>query len=171
VAAEIVIRGLETADHESAVELFLQPRCIWGTLRLPHDSRDALRKRLENADGNRHSLVAAADGKVVGLLTLVRSDGRRSHAGAIGMFVHDEFQGRGIGRRLLDACIDLAENWLGLTRIELDVFTDNVPAITLYERCGFVREGVARRYALRDGALVDAYFMARLKPAGDRSTA
>ena len=163
MAAEILIRGLETTDHDSAVELFLQPRCIWGTLRLPHDSRDDLRKRLENPDGNRHSIVAVTDGRVVGLVTLVRSAGRRAHAGAIGMFVHDDFQGQGIGRRLLDACIDLAENWLGLTRIELDVFTDNVPAIALYERCGFEREGTARHYALREGVLVDAFFMARVK--------
>ena len=165
MSAEITIRGLEAADHDSAVELFLQPRCIWGTLRLPYDSRDTLRKRLENTDANRHSIVAIKEGKAVGLLTLVRCEGRRSHAGAIGMFVHDEFQGQGIGRKLLDSCIDLAENWLGLSRIELEVFIDNAPAIALYERCGFVREGVARSYALRDGVLVDAYFMARVKPA------
>jgi putative acetyltransferase len=65
---------------------------------------------------------------------------------------------------LTEACIDLAENWLGLTRIELDVFVDNAPAIALYESCGFRVEGTARNFCLRDGALVDAHYMARLKP-------
>jgi len=159
----IVIRGFDMADGEAVAELFIQPRCIWGTLRLPYASRDALRKRLEHADPNRHQLVALIEGRIVGMLTLRRGEGRQAHLGDIGLFVHDEFHGRGIGRKLLEASIDLAENWLGLTRIQLDVFVDNAPAIALYESCGFEREGIARKFGLRDGVLVDAYYMARLK--------
>ncbi|GGF13998.1 acetyltransferase [Aliidongia dinghuensis] len=159
----IVIRGFDMADWESAAELFQQPRCIWGTLRLPYASRDVLRKRLDTADPNRHRLAAILDGKVVGLLSLNQGEGRRRHVGEIGLFVHDSFHGRGIGRKLLEAAVDLGENWLGLTRIELTVFVDNAAAIKLYESCGFEREGVARQFGLRDGVLVDAYYMARLR--------
>jgi putative acetyltransferase len=162
---DVLIRGYEAADWESAADLFLQPRCIWGTLRLPYESRDALKARLDHPDASRRRLAAIADGRIVGMISLHPREGRRAHVGEIGLFVHDDYQGRGIGRKLLEACIDLAENWLGLTRIELDVFTDNAPAIALYESCGFVREGVARNFALRDGAMVDAYYMARLKSA------
>jgi putative acetyltransferase len=161
--SDITIRGYETADCEAVSDLFLLPRCIWGTLRLPYESRDALRQRLEPPAPNRHRFVGVMDGRVVGFLGLNRGDGRRSHCGQIGLFVHDDFAGRGIGRKLMAACIDLADNWLGLTRIELDVFTDNVPAIALYESSGFEREGTARNFCLRDGQLVDAYYMARLK--------
>ena len=35
-ASDVIIRGLDAADHESAIDLFLLPRCIWGTLRLPY---------------------------------------------------------------------------------------------------------------------------------------
>ena len=52
--------------------------------------------------------------------------------------------------------------WLGLTRFELSVYVDNAPAIALYERCGFVREGTFTAYARRDGELVDSYAMARV---------
>src|SRR5215217_5695897 len=88
---------------------------------------------------------------------------RRRHAGVIGMGVHDEWHGKGIGTALMQACVDLADKWLNLTRLELEVYTDNEPAIRLYERFGFEREGLLRQHAYRDGRYVDAYAMARLR--------
>jgi putative acetyltransferase len=61
------------------------------------------------------------------------------------------------------AC-DLADRWLPVRRIELTVYVDNAPAIALYTRFGFEREGLLRQYALRDGGYIDAYAMARLRP-------
>jgi len=81
------------------------------------------------------------------------------------MGVHDEWQGKGIGTALMRAGVDLADKWLNLTRLELKVYTDNEPAVRLYERFGFVHEGTLQQYAFRDGRYVDAYLMARLRPA------
>lgn len=50
---------------------------------------------------------------------------------------------------------------MGFTRLEITVYTDNAPAVALYRKFGFVVEGTARGYALRDGRLVDAFMMAR----------
>jgi putative acetyltransferase len=83
------------------------------------------------------------------------------------MSVHDDYQNQGIGTLLLRAAIDLAENWLNISRLELTVFVDNAPAIRLYEKHGFVKEGVLRRYAYRDGTYVDVYTMARIKETPD----
>jgi L-phenylalanine/L-methionine N-acetyltransferase len=77
--------------------------------------------------------------------------------------VRDDWQGKGVGTRLMEACVDLADNWLGLTRLDLRVYTDNAPAIALYEKFGFKVEGTHRRFALRNGAYVDAHVMARLQ--------
>lgn len=79
------------------------------------------------------------------------------------MAVHEQWQGRGVGTALLAAAIDLADNWLNLLRLELTVYTDNEAAIHLYRKSGFETEGTLRHYAFRDGVLVDAYAMARLK--------
>jgi putative acetyltransferase len=79
------------------------------------------------------------------------------------MSVHDDFQGRGVGTALMRAMLELADNWLGLRRIELEVWADNAAAIHVYEKFGFVVEGTGRQFARRAGELVEAHFMARLR--------
>jgi putative acetyltransferase len=69
-----------------------------------------------------------------------------------------------VGTALLQAAIDLADNWLNLRRLELEVYTDNEPAVRLYARAGFVIEGTLRQYVFRDGQYVDVYTMARFRP-------
>lgn len=79
------------------------------------------------------------------------------------MAVHDKWHSKGVGTALMKALLDLAENWLNLSRLELNVFTDNEPALRLYKKLGFVIEGRHKKYAFRDGGYVDAYTMARVR--------
>jgi putative acetyltransferase len=65
----------------------------------------------------------------------------------------------------MHAAIELADGWLNYQRLELTVFTDNLAAMALYRKFGFAIEGTCRAYAYRDGGYVDAYLMARLRPA------
>lgn len=65
----------------------------------------------------------------------------------------------------MQAMIDICDSWAAIERIELTVFTDNQAAIALYRKFGFEIEGTSRRYAMRDGVLVDAYHMARFRSA------
>ena len=64
---------------------------------------------------------------------------------------------------LMQAAVDLADKWLNLRRLQLEVFTDNGPAIRLYEKFGFAVEGTLVDFAFRDGQFVDVYLMARLR--------
>jgi ribosomal-protein-alanine N-acetyltransferase len=71
--------------------------------------------------------------------------------------VDPEFQRLGIGTSLLTALLERAD---GLQApVFLEVRTDNTPAITLYERYGFTRIGLRKRYYHPSGA--DAYTMMR----------
>jgi putative acetyltransferase len=79
------------------------------------------------------------------------------------MAVRDDWQGQGVGMALMRAAVDLADKWLNLTRLELDVYVDNEPAIRLYEKFGFSIEGTMVNFAFRDGQYVDTYLMARLR--------
>lgn len=162
----ITIRHVEPGDYEAVQQIYASPRVIQGTLQLPFPSIELWRKRLAEPPEGLFALVACVEnGEVVGHLGLhtFPNKPRRRHAGQIGMAVRDDWQGKGVGKALMQAAIDLAEKWLNLTRLELEVFIDNEPAIQLYKKTGFEIEGTLRRFAYRDGQYVDVYTMARLR--------
>lgn len=161
----IVVRPREASDLEAVAALMNCPGVVRGTLQLPWRSLDDRREQYARRAPDAHSFVAEIERRVVGQLGLHgEQNPRRRHVGSIGMAVHDDFVGRGVGSALLAACLDLADRWLDLRRVELEVYTDNAPAIHLYEKFGFAREGTLRDYAFRDGGYTDAYLMARLRP-------
>ena len=88
---------------------------------------------------------------------------RRRHVGEIHMAVRDDWHGKGVGTALMEAALDLADNWLNLMRLELTVYADNEAGIALYKKFGFEIEGTHRLYAFRNGEYVDAYSMARIR--------
>lgn len=161
----LVVRAREPSDSTDLTALFNCPGVIAGTLQLPLRSEASRRDQAAHTTPDDHHLVAVLDGTAIGALGLhVERAPRRRHCAGIGMAVHDNYQLRGAGRALLIAALDLADNWLGLRRLELSVFTDNAPAVHLYEAHGFVIEGTHRAFAFRNGRLTDAYSMARLTP-------
>ena len=45
----------------------------------------------------------------------------------------------------------------GLHRIELDVLADNKRAQHVYEKCGFIKEGIKKQAAFKNGEYRDMY--------------
>lgn len=160
------IRRAEPEDYSALYEIFSSAKVFPGTLQLPYPSRADWRRRLAEPQEGVYNLVAVMNDCVVGMLDVITFPNRprRRHAGAIGMCVHEAWQGKGVGAALMNAGLELADKWLNLTRLELEVYVDNEPAIRLYQRFGFEHEGTLRQHALRDGRFVDSYMMARLRP-------
>ena len=103
-----------------------------------------------------HYVAARAGDKLVGYAGIARLGLLPPYEYEIHTIgVDPAFQGRGIGRRLLDAMLDFA----GGGAVFLEVRTDNAPAIALYRNSGFVEIGLRNRYYRASGA--DAFTMRR----------
>jgi putative acetyltransferase len=165
----IVIRRAEPDDAEGIALTFRARGASAGTLQNPYPSITKWRERLTTNTELDYVFVALADGDVVGSCGLHgNKNPRRQHAWLLGMSVRDDWQGRGVGSRMMVTLLDLADHWLGALRVELTVYTDNAVAIAMYKKFGFVIEGTHRAFALRDGHFVDALAMARLHPKPPR---
>jgi putative acetyltransferase len=162
---KIDIRRVEPADYKAVCAVHAQPNALRGTLQLPFPSEEMWKERLAKFGERDYGLVACVEGEIVGMVWLHAGlhSPRRAHVGYLGMAVHDKWAGKGVGTALMKAMVDLADNWLNLSRLELTVYTDNEAAMALYKKLGFAIEGTHRKYAFRDGEYVEAYTMARVR--------
>ena len=157
------IRPVRMEDAEAINEIRRQRSVAEWTLGLPSERIAQNREFLDALTTEDHLLVAELDGRAVGLAGLHARRGKGHHAAALGIMVHEDYQGQGLGRLLMEALLDLADNWLGLVRVELDVFAGNDRAIRLYESLGFQREGLKRKDVFRNGRYEDVVVMGRVK--------
>jgi RimJ/RimL family protein N-acetyltransferase len=105
-------------------------------------------------------LLGEIAGEIVG--TLIFSTGKRprlQHTGEFGMSILRNYWNLGIGSRMLEYLVVWVRQTGTIRKINLRVRVDNLPAIHLYEKYGFVQEGrVTREFYLR-GQFVDVYVM------------
>ena len=159
----VIIRPVREDDAEALWQISRQEGVIEAILSLPSDRIEHRRALLRELDRDNHWFVAVAEDQVVGLGGLDVGRGRLRHSGHIFLFVARDWQGRGIGTRLLRTLLDLADNWLLLRRVELTVMADNDGARRLYERLGFEVEGLRKMSVIGEGRLKDEYLMARYR--------
>jgi ribosomal protein S18 acetylase RimI-like enzyme len=108
-------------------------------------------------------LVAEHDGVVAGYVRLAEGFGIPAHRHVLvlgGLAVDPDRQRLGIARRLVDAAVAEARR-RGARKLTLRVLGHNTGARRVYERCGFVVEGVLRGEFRIDGEDVDDVLMAR----------
>ena len=160
---EIKIRRVEPSDAEAMQKIFDSPKVIYGTLQLPFPSTENWRKRLAEPTDGAFNLIAFVNDEAVGQSGLYTFPNypRRRHVGQIGMGVRDDWQGKGVGSALMQAMIDLADKWLNLSRLELEVYTDNEAAIHLYKKFGFAIYATEPDALLIAGKYYDDYLMVR----------
>ena len=100
-------------------------------------------------------------GEIVGMLGLHPTHARGVLS--LGMSIAAHARGRGGGRALMEAALAHLAAADDVHKLELEVWPDNGPAISLYSRYGFEVEGLRRsHYRRRDGSLRSSLIMARL---------
>lgn len=169
VRSDVEIRPVRPEDAADLYEIAMQPAVARTMLFVPSMEFAETEKHVNREDPHRHYLAAVVDGRAVGSVNLSHHNrARLTHSGQIGLMVHEAYSGQGIGTRLMNAALDIADNWLGLKRVELGVFTENSAAIHLYEKLGFEREGIKRRAAFGPAGWQDEIVMARLRDLPER---
>lgn len=162
--ARLLIRTFHRDDLEDLYTLWTDPAVARTTGQLPFNEIGKLRERMASPPAGHHRLAAVLDGRVIGDIHIHQPQNpRQAHSGGLGMAVLPPFWGQGVGSRLMEAILDLADNWLNLKRVELEVNTDNPAGRRLYEKFGFEMEGTLRYHLFGDGRWADSYFMARLR--------
>lgn len=116
-----------------------------------------------NASERSLMLVAVTGDRLMGVcsLTEVGAKKRLRHRCSAAIALYKEYCGAGVGTLMMEALIRAAAE-LGYEQIELEVVSDNVPAIRLYEKLGFEKTGVLPRFMkYADGSYADAYWMVK----------
>ena len=164
-----VLRLAEESDAEMMIEYL---KTVWGEtrylMREPEDitltvekERDILREK-EGSD-TELMLVAEVDGKHAGVANFnpVGVRNRASHRCSVGVTLYKAFWGMGIGTALLSEILHYAKI-AGYEQAELEVVSENAPAVGLYRKLGFVPIGtMPRALKYKDGSYADFLLMVR----------
>lgn len=130
-------------------------------------------KWYENYISNRGNAIrcaivnSEAEDEILGLISLVSIDFMNQSAELHIMIGDKENQGKGIGTFAVKEMLGHAFNNMNLQRVELSVLADNKRAQHLYEKTGFVLEGVKRKAKYKNGRFVDMLLYAALRTKCD----
>lgn len=105
------------------------------------------------------TVVAEKSGEIVGVLTIQRGMYRKNrHTANLGIAIKGTHRRKGLGTELISSGIQWCrENYI--KKLNLEVFSSNKNAISLYEKMGFSIEGVRKKQFVIEGRYVDDVFM------------
>lgn len=118
---------------------------------------------LNNRRQNVRCAIIDDNDKVLGVVYLTNIDHLHRSAEFSVMVGEVDCRGKGIGSFAVKEMLDHAFFNLNLNRIELSVLTNNAAAVRLYEKHGFVREGIKRQARFKNGEYNDIYIYAILR--------
>ncbi len=127
-----------------------------------YEGEKALFDRI-NASENEAMLVCIVDGKVAGNCQIAWKTGIKTrHRASVAIALLKEFWNLGIGTRMFEEMIRIAEANENLIQMELEFVEGNTRARALYEKMGFRITGInPNAIRLRDGTLLNEYCMIR----------
>src|SRR3954454_17030811 len=151
----VVLRPMVEADRRALEAIVAHPGIgeYWGD--------DTVELEASDGDEPVHQWVVLVDGAIGGYVQAYEElDPQYRYAG-MDIFLAPTFQGRGLGPEVLRTVARWLIEVRGHHRLVIDPRDDNARAIAAYERIGFRRVGILRRYdrgrdgVLRDGLLLD----------------
>lgn len=161
--------ALREAVKEDAPELVIYLKKIsgesdfltfgYGELSISISDEEALLEDSRNAF-NKIMIVALVGDKVIGNLHFAGGTRARiRHTGEFGVSVLKDYWNQGIGYAMVQELIQWAKASYIIRKINLRVRSDNKRAIHMYEKLGFVKEGLITREFLISGQFYDSIHM------------
>lgn len=141
--AEKIIEYCKQISHESA-NLLREPEEVRMTLEFEQEF-------ITRVLSSNHEVMFSVWDKnhLISLAGFHGSDlNRISHRVSLGISVLKEYQAQGLGTKLMELLCEKAK-MMGKTKIELDVRKDNLDAIHIYKKVGFIIEG-SRKNGIKD---------------------
>jgi RimJ/RimL family protein N-acetyltransferase len=143
---DYILRKGAINDHKNLKNLHQVVAKISGGIARSFDeiTDDYISTIIMNALKTGYLFVAEYKGNIIGSMhTYALGPQVFAHTlGEITIVVHSEFQGKGIGSKLIGALLNEVQNYRpDILRVELSAHESNINAIKLYEKLGFVREG------------------------------
>jgi [ribosomal protein S5]-alanine N-acetyltransferase len=169
--ASCTLRPFRPTDAESLAR-HADDRRIWLNLRdrFPHPFAVADAERYIDSVARRPRLTSFAidvAGDAVGNVSLRPGDDVERLSAEIGYWLGAEFWARGIMSDAVRAATRYAFDELALTRVFAVPFARNPASFRVLEKAGYVREGILRRSAVKEGEVLDQYMYASVD-GGDR---
>ena len=113
---------------------------------------------------NQITLLAFLNDELAGIINVTADQRPRvRHIGDIFLGIKKSFWGSGLGSILMEEAIEWAKTSGVIRRLQLTVQKRNLAAIHLYEKMGFITEGLQERGAcIERGEFLDVYLMGKL---------
>ncbi|MGO0063322.1 GNAT family N-acetyltransferase [Brevibacillus fluminis] len=164
--ARVYLRPLNQEDTELYYRTLYYPevRRLSGTQK--HFTKEQIARYIDGKSQDNSSVLLlialCEDDTVIGDIALQDIDGMNRTAN-IRLAISENFQGKGYGTEAMKLMLEYGFGILNLHRIELNVFSYNARAQHVYEKVGFVKEGVQREALFYNHQYHDSILMSILE--------
>ncbi len=170
----IRLRALERGDLPFFVEWLNDPDVSEGlsiSLPISHYAEESWFEKTMQAPAEEHPLVIEVkkdeQWQAIGDISL-RDINWRNRSAELGIAIGDKrYWNQGYGTEGVNLFLQHCFDTLNLERVSLRVFENNLRAIRVYQKCGFVKEGILRKAEYHHGKYIDVIIMAILKSEWD----
>lgn len=159
--SSVQLRAFKLSDKTNLVRIANNAK-IAANLRdgFPHPfTIESAEKFIHFAMHDQKSKVFAIEweGQHVGNVGLHRKDDIYKNTAEIGYFIGEDYWGKGIASSAVALAVRYGFVEMDLMRIDAGVFDYNVGSMRVLEKCGFLKEGIARRAAVKLGKVLDEH--------------
>jgi UDP-4-amino-4,6-dideoxy-N-acetyl-beta-L-altrosamine N-acetyltransferase len=163
VGKRIILREIEEEDLDLIVKWRNDPEILKWLFSYLHLSKVKQRKwyekYLDDATQQTFIIEVKEEKTLIGTIGLTDIDYKNQKGELTIIIGEKEYWGKGLGEESLKLLVKFAFNEMNLRKIKALVFSDNEVAIKLYEKCGFVKEGVLQEEIFKNGAFKDVILM------------